>query len=277
MYGGITKKGNNKIPTVSKMAITATFKENFAYRSQMAVSVFVQPVYFLVHYFIWRAVFQTREQVSGFTFDQMVLYFAVSSLVDFLNYDYSGYDLQRMVQSGQFITYQLRPLSHIYFSFFQKVGHRILAFMIELIPVMCFYILFGIRMVPAMPFWTVISLLLGFVMSFLIRYTIGTCAFWLVKTDGISRAVLFINGICSGSFLPLNLFPYGFQKSLFFLPFQFSSYVPVRVFIVHYELAGITMSIPQIVLLQAVMVVVMFIVNRVLWYLGVRRFTGVGA
>lgn len=51
MYGGITKKGNNKIPTVSKMAITATFKENFAYRSQMAVSVFVQPVYFLVHYF----------------------------------------------------------------------------------------------------------------------------------------------------------------------------------------------------------------------------------
>ncbi|HEY8420350.1 MAG TPA: ABC-2 family transporter protein [Thermoclostridium sp.] len=276
MQRAVMKKGNST-PRVSKAVITATYKENFAYRNQMAVSIFVQPIYFLVHYFIWQAIFQTRDQVSGFTFDQMLLYFAVSSLVEFMNWDSSGNKLQRLIQTGQFITFQLRPVSHIYFSFCEKIGQRILAFLVEILPVMCFYILFGIRLIPAKPVWAVISLLLSFVLSFLIRYTIGIFAFWFVKTDGVSRAVLLLTNICSGAFLPLNLYPQGFQKFLFYLPFQFVSYVPVRVFIGHYELAGITMTIPQIVFLQAVMVGVMFLVNRALWYLGIKRFAGVGA
>lgn len=276
MQGTVMKKGNGP-PRVFKEVIMATYKENFAYRSQMAVSIFVQPIYFLVHFFIWKAIFQIRDTFSGFTFDQMLLYFAVSSLVEFLNWDSSGSMLQRLVQTGQFITFQLRPVSHIYYSFFQKVGHRILAFLIEILPIICFYILFGIRFIPARPFWAAISLFLSFILSFIIRYTIGTFAFWFVKTDGISRAVLLFTGVCSGAFLPLNLFPYSIQKFLFYLPFQFISYVPVRVFIGYYELAGITMSIPQIVSIQAVMVVIMFLVNRLLWHMGIKRFTGVGA
>jgi len=276
MQSAVMKRGDNP-PRFYKAVITATYKENFAYRNQMAVSIFVQPIYFLVHYFIWQAIFQIRDQVSGFTFDQMLLYFAVSSIVEFLNWDSSGHMLQRLIQTGQFITFQLRPVSHLYFSFCQKIGHRILAFLIEILPVMCFYILFGIRFVPAKPFWAVITLFLSFILSFLIRYTIGIFAFWFVKTDGVSRAVLLFTNICSGAFLPLNLFPAGFQKFLFYLPFQFVSYVPVRVFIGHYELAGMTMSIPRIVFLQAAMVGAMFLVNRALWYLGIKRFTGVGA
>lgn len=276
MQSTVLKKGNRP-PKVFKAVILATYKEFFAYRNQMAISLFVQPIYFLVNYFIWRAIFQIRDTVSGFTFEQMLLYFAVSSIIGFANWDSSGNMLQWLIQSGRFITFQLRPVSHIYYSFFQKVGHRILAFFVEMLPIMCFYILFGISLIPAKPFWALISLFLSFILSFLINYTIGTLAFWFVKTDGISRAVLLFTSICSGAFLPLNLFPYGFQKFLFYLPFQFISYVPVRVFMGHYELAGVTMPIPQIVSLQAVMVGVMFLVNRVLYYLGVKRFTGVGA
>ncbi|UZQ85673.1 hypothetical protein ODU73_000029 [Thermoclostridium stercorarium] len=53
--------------------------------------------------------------------------------------------------------------------------------------------------------------------------------------------------------------------------------MPVRVFIGKYELAGISMPIPHIVFIQAVMVIVMFLFNRILWYFGIKRFTGVGA
>ncbi|NLM11312.1 MAG: hypothetical protein GX213_11160 [Clostridiaceae bacterium] len=276
MQSFVVKKGNSP-PRVFKAVITATYKEHFAYRSQMAVSIFVHPIYFLVHYFIWQAIFQIRDTVSGLTLEQMLMYFAISSLTGVLSWDSSGNTLQRLIQTGQFITFQLRPVSHIYYSFFQKVGHRIMAFLIEMLPVICFYLLFGIRFIPAKPFWALISLFLSFVLSFLVNYTIGTLAFWFVKTDGVRRAVYLFTSICSGAFLPLNLFPYGFQKFLFYLPFQFITYVPVRVFIGHYELAGITMSIPQIVSLQAGMVVVMFLFNRALWYMGIERFTGVGA
>ncbi len=266
-----------KAQPLFKAVVQATYKENFAFRSNMAVSLITQPVYFLVQYFIWQAVFQAHDTVSGFTLDTMLYYFAVSSLLGFLNWDNADGTLQRLIQTGKFITFQLRPVSHLYYAFFEKVGHRILAFWVEMVPILGFYLLFGIKPVPVMPVWAVISVALSFLLGFLINYTIGTIAFWLVRTDGVRRAVLVFKDVCSGMFLPLTLFPAGIQKVLFVLPFQFISYVPARVFMGSYELAGITMSIPQVVGLQALMVLVTFLLNRLVWYFGTKRFTGVGA
>lgn len=273
----VKKHSARKAPRVFKTVITTTYKENFAYRSQMAVSIIAQPVYFLVYYFIWQAVYSVHDTVSGFTLNQMLYYFAVSSLLGFLNWDSADGTLQRLIQTGKFITFQLRPVSNLYYAFFEKVGHRILAFWIELIPILGFYLLFGIAPIPVMPVWALISVMLSFILSFLINYTIGTIAFWLVRTDGVRRAVLVFKDICSGAMLPLTLFPPGLQKALFYMPFQFISYVPSRVFMGSYELAGMTMSIPQIVGIQAVMVLVTFLLNRIIWHFGIKRFTGVGA
>ena len=266
-----------KAPPLYRAVIHATYKENFAFRSTMAVSLIVQPVYFLVHYFIWQAVFQVHDTVSGFTLNTMLYYFAVSSLLGFLNWDDADGTLQRLVQTGKFITFQLRPVYHLYYAFFEKVGHRLLAFWVEIIPIIGFYLLFKIKPIPTMPVWAIISVALSFILGFLINYTIGTIAFWLVKTDGLRRAMLVIKDVCSGVFLPLTLFPSVIQKVLFFLPFQFVSNVPARVFMGSYELAGITMSIPQIVGLQAAMVAVTYLLNRLVWHFGIKRFTGVGA
>jgi ABC-2 type transport system permease protein len=266
-----------KAQPIFKAVVQATYKENFAFRSNMAVSLITQPVYFLVQYFIWQAVFTAHETVSGYTLDTMLYYFAVSSLLGFLNWDSADGTLQRLVQTGKFITFQLRPVSHLYYAFFEKVGHRILAFWVEMVPILGFYLLFGIKPIPAKPFWAIVSVALSFILGFLINYTIGTIAFWLVKTDGVRRAVLVFKDICSGIFLPLTLFPSDIQRVLFVLPFQFVSYVPARVFMGSYELAGITMSIPQVVGLQAVMVAVTFLLNRLIWFFGIKRFTGVGA
>jgi len=273
----IEKTAVKKAQPVFRAVIQATYKENFAFRNNMAVSLITQPVFFLVQYFIWRSVFEAHDTVSGFTFDTMLYYFAVASLIGYLNWDDSDGTLQRLVQSGKFITFQLRPVSHLYYAFFEKVGHRILAFWVEMIPIFCFYLLFGIKPIPAVPGWAILSLALSFVLGFLINYTIGIMAFWLVKTNGLTRALLVIKDLCSGLFLPLTLFPDEVQKVLFFLPFQFVSYVPVRVFMGDYELAGIHMSIPQIVGLQAVMVVLTFFLNRIIWHFAIKRFTGVGA
>ena len=201
----------------------------------------------------------------------------MSSVVGFLTWDNSDGTLQRLIQTGKFITFQLRPVSNLHYAFLQKVGHRILAFWLELLPIIGFYLLFGIKPIPVMPGWALISLLLSFTLSFLVNYTIGTMAFWLVKTDGIGRAVLVFKDICSGMFLPLTFFPDALQKLLFVLPFQFIGYVPARVFMGHYELAGITLSIPQVVGMQASVVLAVFLLNRVIWYFGIKRFTGVGA
>lgn len=255
----------------------ATYKEWAAFRSHMAVSILIGPIYFLVQYFIWQAIFSTRDTLNGFTLEQMLVYYGVMSCINYLTFDFADWNLQMLIRTGKYVTFVLRPVSHIFFAFSQKVGHRSLGFWMEFLPVcLIYFFILGIDLIPAQPVWAIISVILGFIMTFLVNYCIGLTAFWLTNADGIRRMFLLVRDVTAGVLVPLTFFPEIVQKVLLFLPFQFMQYVPVRVFVGSYELAGITLSIPQIVGLQALAVLLMCGLSSVLIRLGMRKFTGVG-
>jgi len=255
----------------------ATYKEWAAYRSHMAVSIFIGPVYFLVQYFIWHAVYASQDILNGFTLSEMLTYYGVMSVITYLTFDFADWNLQMLIRTGKYVTFILRPVSHVGFALAQKVGHRTLGFWMEFIPVFLIYLfIFKIKLLPPQPFWAVLSIILGFLMTFFVNYSIGLTAFWLTNAEGVRRVFLLMRDITAGVFVPLSFFPDGLQHVLFYLPFQFMQYIPVRVYIGSYELAGITMSIPQVVGLQAIAVLCMWGVCQLLVHLGTRKFTGVG-
>ena len=51
----------------------ATYKEWSAYRTHSLVSVFVGPAYFIVQYFIWKAVYGDTPAIAGVMARQIVL------------------------------------------------------------------------------------------------------------------------------------------------------------------------------------------------------------
>jgi ABC-2 type transport system permease protein len=255
-----------------------TYKEWAAYRSHMVVSLFVGPVLFLVQLFIWQAIFSVRGTLNGLTLDQMITYYAIVAVINYFIFDFADWNLQMLIRTGKLLTFLLRPVSHRYFALSQKVGHRMLGLWLELTPVLLIFIfVFRIDLQPAYPFWAVMSILFSFLLMFLINYCIGMTAFWLTNTDGIRRMFMILRDVCAGVFIPLSFFPDALQKLMFFLPFQYIIYVPARVIIGSYELADLSLTIPQIVALQGVVVVVMWLVSGLLWHLGIRKFTGVGA
>ncbi|NJD03409.1 MAG: hypothetical protein FIA99_12640 [Ruminiclostridium sp.] len=264
--------------SVLKAVAFATYKEWSVYRSHSMVSIFVGPVYFLVQYFIWKAVYNTHVSISGLSLEQMITYFAIASLINYIIMDFADWNLQMLIHTGKFLTFVLRPMSHVYFAFSQKVGHRILGVIFEFIPLfLIFTFILNIRLVPAQPFWAVISIALGFIMMFLVDYCVGITAFWLTRTSGVRRMFLLLRDICSGVLVPLTLFPVFLQKAFFILPFQFITYVPIRVFIGSYELGGYSCTIPQIIAVQAVAVLFMTAFTILFYKQGMKQFTGVGA
>ncbi len=263
---------------ILKAVAFATYKEWSVYRSHSMVSIFVGPVYFLVQYFIWKAVYNTRDSISGLSLEQMITYFAIASLISYIIMDFADWNLQMLIHTGKFLTFVMRPMSHVYFAFSQKVGHRVLGIVFEFLPLfLIFTLIIRIRLVPAQPFWAVLSIALGFVMMFLVNYCVGVTAFWLTRTSGIRRMFLILRDICSGVLVPLTLFPALLQKVFFVLPFQFITYVPIRVFIGSYELGGYSCTIPQIVGIQTVAVLLMAIFTILFYKQGLKQFTGVGA
>lgn len=263
---------------IMKAVAFATYKEWAAYRSHMLVSLLVGPLYYLIQVYIWRAVYATRDNISGLTLDQMLVYYGVAAVINYLIFDFADWNLQMHIRVGSYITFMLRPISHRFYALSQKVGHRLLGLWVEFIPVyLIFFFVLKIHLIPANWVWAVISIILSFLMTFLVNYCVGLTGFWLVKADGVRRMILIFRDVLAGTLVPLTFFPEILQKVFLFLPFQFMTYVPVRVFIGSYDLAGISMSVPEVVGLQAVAVLVMFGLSEVLCRLGVRKFTGVGA
>lgn len=263
---------------VMKEVAAVTYKEWSVYRTHSMVSIFVGPVYFIVQYFIWSAVYSGRQNINGMDLQQTLTYFGVSALLGYLIMDFADWNLQMLVRTGKFITFALRPLHHRFFALSQKVGHRILGLLVEFIPCyLIFYFLFDIKLVPEYPLWALLSIILAFFMNFYVNYTIGMTAFWLVQASGIRSVYQLLTAIFSGSLIPLVFFPEGMQKALFFLPFQYTSYVPIMVCTGKYTLAGIEMGIPEIVGLQAIVLVVTMLVCEVVYLFSIKRFCGVGA
>jgi ABC-2 type transport system permease protein len=263
---------------VLKAVAFVTYKEWSAYRTHSMVSIFVGPVYFIVQYFIWKAVYSGRANINGIELSGMLTYFGATALIGYLTMDFADWNLQMLVRTGKFLTFALRPIHHRFFALSQKVVHRILGFLFEFLPCLAiFTFLFNINMMPKSLFWTIISILLAFLMNFYINYIIGTTAFWFVQSTGIRRVFNLLQSIFSGTLIPLVFFPLSLQKLLFFLPFQYVSYVPAMVFTGKYSLANISMPISHIVLIQAVAVIVTGILSEGVYRVSMKRFTGVGA
>jgi ABC-2 type transport system permease protein len=262
---------------IAKAVALVTYKEWSAYRTHSMVSIFVGPIYFIVQYFIWTSVYGSRDNLHGMELQQMLTYFGATALIGYLTMDFADWNLQMLVRTGRFLTFALRPIHHRFFALCQKFGHRVLGFFFEFLP--CFFIfqyIFKVNMIPEYIGWTLLSIIFAFLMNFYVNYCIGMTAFWLVQSSGIRRVFQVLSGIFSGAVIPLVFFPEFLQKLLFFLPFQYITYVPSMVFSGSYTLAGMTMSIPHIVMLQGTAVVITALFSEVLYRKSMHVFTAVG-
>ena len=263
---------------ICKAVAFVTFKEWGAYRSHSMVSIFVGPVYFVVQYFIWTAVYGDAGSLNGIELHDMIRYFGAVALIQYLVMDFADWNLSMLINSGKYLTYALRPMNHRFFAFSQKVGHRILGFIVEFIPcLLIFTLVFGIDMRPVSLPWLIVSISLAFMMNFLVNYCIGMVSFWIVETRGIRAVYSVLVSVFSGMLIPLTFFPEVLQKIQLFLPFQYISYVPGMVFLGEYRLGSMELQIPVIVGIQAVAVLVMFVISEIMYKAAMKRFTAVGA
>lgn len=264
---------------VCRSVAFVTYKEWSVYRTHSMVSIFVGPVYFVVQYFIWTAVYGGNPSLNGMELADMIRYFGATALIGYLTMDFADWNLSMLIRTGKFLTFTLRPVNHRFFALSQKIGHRVLGFFLEFLPcIVIFTLLFRIDLKPASGFhWVALSLVFAFLMNFYVNYCLGMLSFYFVQSGGVRAVFQLVSGIFSGSLIPLIFFPDWLQKIQFFLPFMYTSYVPAMVFLGKFSLGSYKIPIPTIVGLQGLAALAAFLLSEVLYRLSIKRFTGVGA
>lgn len=178
-------------------------------------------------YFLWLYLLnETSNQTM--TKQEMLPYTIFVFITSICINQNSDYLLSKDIFSGDFSIILTRPISIFKIYSYQAFSECIFSFLTMLLPVYLVYICFtGFHLVNCI-FW-IISLLMSFILTFLIDILFGLFTIHLMNNWGINTAKSLIISLLSGELIPIFFFSSKFQLFYQYSPFYFLNYACTKI------------------------------------------------
>jgi ABC-2 type transport system permease protein len=262
------------ILTQASAVIKTATKNVFAYRFDFFTNIIFVYITLFAFYFIWHSIYAYSGQqiIAGYTFNQLITYFVLSSVTMSLLWNDVDDKVSRQVRKGKMTKALLYPMDYIIRNLFGSMGGKSMVILLQTLPVFVLGILvFGIQIKWASLLYLPV-MLLAYLLNYTICFIVGATSFWFKDNKGLISIRQAIVGFLAGSVIPLSFLPLFLQKLSWFMPFQYISFIPINTFLGKYE----PVFILQILGVQLVWIFVLYIILRLLWNSGIKRYTGVG-
>ncbi|MFJ8018321.1 ABC transporter permease [Streptomyces sp. NPDC096339] len=250
------------------------FRRYATYGTATAAGVFTNTVFGFILAYTYIALWDERPGLGGYDQAQALTFVWVSQGLLAAGALFGGgfqEEIQERVRTGDIAVDLYRPAdlqmwwlaSDMGRAGFQLVGRGVL-------PLVAGSLVFTLAL-PADPVrWALflVSVGLGLVVSFAVRYLLGLMAFWLMDGSGINLVATVVAIFFSGMLLPLTVFPGGFGEFVRVLPWSAILQVPVDVLMGRHAGAG---SVVRALGFQACWALVLLGVGRVLQSAATRK------
>lgn len=206
-----------------------TFMVGMVYRFGFLFTIIGNIVYLGVAYYLWKSIYQYADVIRGLTFNEAFLYVALGSAVFVLLKTYADWYIHYEIREGYIANYLTKPVDYQLYTLFANLGSLLINLLAITLPTAIMLGLVFRVQIPMGPglFLFPISLLLAFLVSLSIDYVIGLMGFYSESVWGLSITKEIIITVFSGALIPLQFFPEGMQKVLFWLPFQAIYHTPI--------------------------------------------------
>lgn len=251
---------------------TFVYRWNFLLRSLFGLLPLAGTV------FIWRAIFsESSKAIGGYDYASMIWYFLLALLVDnLITPTEDEWQIASDIREGQINSFLVKPINYLGYRVSLYLSYRAIYTVVTILPVTLVFLVF--RDYVTLPthaitwFYSALSLGMAAAISFLITYSVAMMAFWLLEISTLVFIVYSFEYFLSGHTFPLDIMPAWFQEVLRFVPFPYQMFFPIQVFTEKVQGAALYEGL----CIQAVWVVLMWMVARFLWSRGVRKFQAYG-
>lgn len=206
-----------------------SYMVGLVYRFGFLFTIVGNVVYLGVAYYLWRSIYSYSDTIRGLTFNETFLYVGLGSAIFILLKTYADWYIHYEIREGIIANYLTKPLDFQLYNLFANLGSLLMNLTAITIPtVLLLTFVFKVKVAfgPGI-FLFPISLLLAFLISFSIDYSIGLMGFYSESVWGLSTTKEIIVTVFSGALIPLQFFPAAMQKVLFWLPFQAIYHTPI--------------------------------------------------
>lgn len=230
-------------------------------------------VFFFIKYNLWYSIYQgnTSVIIGGYTLDQMIHYQFFTLITALIAQSSNAMNLSSDIRLGRISVFLIYP-----FNFWQYHCAHFLAFQSLQMAVGLFSILafLGFGLINQL---TVLDCFYGFsfctlvgILWFSIQYLIGLMAFWLEETWILRVSFLTIANFMSGAIIPLEMYPKWLSNILWYTPFPYLTFVPVKIF------QGQFNGLLSAYLILIIWTIIFSTLSLIIWKKGLRLYTGAG-
>lgn len=249
------------------------FEDVLETRSRAFVYFLLNIINPLILILFWKGAFGDSARISGFTHAQINSYYLLLVIVITMTLSHIEENIAKdHIRNGELVRFLTRPFPYLLLCFFTELPHRIVQ---GVYGILAFLILsFFISGIPdiSISATSLSILMLAYVLCFLIQATISLFAFWIVDMNGLLNVWEVARAVLSGILVPLTFLPDWLSSIAYALPFAYIIYFPVISF------QGIADMHTQlwIICMQLLWICVFWILYKVLWHFGIKKFSGVG-
>lgn len=263
-------------------AVPALMRESlatmFQYRGEIILWAIWGVVYPSVAMAMWSVAVKGTpggEQIGGYDPRAFAGYFWLTMVVGHICTAWDVYEFGYLVQSGKLSPKLLRPILPLWQSLADNIAYKVVTLGV-LLPIWVMIVLLthpqfgGSRgdVIAAIP-----AILMGATINYIWCYTLAMLAFWVTRMDGLGQAWFGAGLFFGGRLAPLSIMPEPLQKIASALPFKWVIYFPCEMLMGRLSDRAILTGLGN----QLVWIVAGIITFRVVWRLGVRRYSAVGA
>jgi ABC-2 type transport system permease protein len=253
-----------------------TFAMMLQYRASLAIWMISHVLDPLVYLIVWSTVSTSRGgTVGGYNTHTFAAYFIVLMLVNNLTYTWIMYEFEYRIRQGILSFALLKPVHPIHSDIADNLSSKLITFPFMLV------IAFGLAAIfhPVFspPLWAIAVFIPGILLAFLVRFflewSLAQLAFWTTRVSAINQVYYVLVLFLSGQMAPLTLFPGPIQTIATILPFRWMVSFPVELL-----LSRLTPNEALIGIgIQVIWVIIGFILVHVMWRMGVKIYSAVGA
>ncbi len=258
----------------------AQFRKNMAVQLQYRVAAaiwlvgsVVQPTVYLV---VWTTVAQTQGgAVGGLTVNDFAAYYIILMFVEHLTFTWIMWEFDWQIRDGSFSRVLLLPVHPIHDSITDNIAYKLMG-LVMLIPAgvllsWTFRPNFDFQLNNVLIFIPVF--VIAFLMRFLFGYTLGLAAFWINRVQALNTTYFVLQLFFSGRLTPLELLPAPLRTIADILPFQWFTAFPVDLLLGRIDSA----DFPRALLTQLAWLIATFLLFRIVWHRGIRKYSAFGS
>jgi len=263
---------------VKWLILKTAMEERLVYRGDFAFATLVRFLPIVTQIFLWNAIFagDTQRELNGYSYAGMVSYYLLVMLARaFSSMPGLANGIALSVRDGSVRKYLLQPVDMLDYLFWHRIAHKLVYYAIATGPfVLVFWLCRDYLPVWPEPFvlgaW-VASLVMAFLVGFLIETLIGLVSFWFLEVSSLIFIYMMMSYFLSGHMIPLEWIA-EWIPWVYYLPFKYLAYFPAAVLLGRVP----PETLPLELAIQAGWIVVLFALNRVAFHYGVRRFGAFG-